>query len=303
VKLSSLIHAWNAFFLAPQSPVPIAVFRILYGFLVMATLALLRPDWTSWYGTHAWVTLPTMHQVEPGTRINLFALFPHSGAMVEALFWVALVSAACLTAGFCTRVSNVIVFLCLTSIDQRNLFLTHGGDTFLRVTGFFLMFAPAGAAISVDRLIRVRRGMEDESVILPRSPWAQRMIQIELSLVYVMAFFSKAQGAPWVSGTALYYVYHLDELRRFPVPEWLLHPEMLKLATWSALTLELFLGTLIWIVEFRYYVMALGLFMHLSLEYSLNIPMFQWDVLSAYVLFVDPADLARASKWVRARLG
>lgn len=303
MKLGSLINAWNAFFFEPQSPVPIAVYRILYGCLVMATLVLLRPDWTGWYGTHAWVTLPTMHQVEPGTRINLFALLPHSDAMVEALFWVALVSAACLTAGFFTRVSNVIVFLCLTSIDQRNLFMTHGGDTFLRIAGFFLMFAPAGAAISVDRLIRVRKGKEDASLILPRSPWAQRMIQIELSLVYLMAFFSKAQGAPWVSGTALYFVYHLDELRRFPVPEWLLHPAMLKLATWSALTLELFLGTLIWIVEFRYYVMALGVFMHLSLEYSLNIPMFQWDVLSAYVLFVDPADLARASKWVRGRVG
>jgi hypothetical protein len=76
---------------------------------------------------------------------------------------------------------------------------------------------------------------------------------------------------------------------------------MLKLATWAALTLELCLGTLIWIVEFRYYVMALGLLLHLSLEYSLNIPMFQWDVMSAYVLFVDPADLARAWKFVRER--
>ncbi|HLX46627.1 MAG TPA: HTTM domain-containing protein [Bryobacteraceae bacterium] len=303
MRLSSLIQAWNTFFFEPQSPVPIAVFRILYGVLVMATLVLLRPDWLNWFGTHAWVSLPTMHHVEPGTRINLFALFPQSDAWVETIFWVALASAMFLATGLFTRVRSVIVFLCLTSIDQRNLFLTHGGDTFLRVTGFFLIFAPAGAAISVDRFLRIRRGKEDAAIIVPQSPWAQRMIQIEVSLLYVTAFFSKAQGIPWVGGTALYYVYHLDELRRFPVPAWLLHPAMVKLATWSALTLELFLGTLIWIVEFRYYVMALGLFMHLSLEYSLNIPMFQWDVMSAYVLFIDPTDLARASKWVRARIG
>ena len=34
-------------------------------------------------------------------------------------------------------------------------------------------------------------------------------------------------------------------------------------------------------------MLALGLLLHLSLEYSLNIPLFQWDILSAYILFVD----------------
>jgi hypothetical protein len=43
--------------------------------------------------------------------------------------------------------------------------------------------------------------------------------------------------------------------------------------------------------------------LHLSLDYSLNIPLFQWDVLSAYVLFVDPADVSRAWNRIRLRLG
>ena len=298
MRLNSLLNAWNAFFFEPQSPVPIAVFRILYGSLVIANLILLRPDWLAWFGTHGWVSLPTMHQVEPGTRINLFAMIPASDAWIGALFWIFLLSAAMLTAGFLTRMNSVIVFVCLASIQQRNLFITHGGDTFLRVAGFFLMFAPAGAALSIDRMIRVRRGKESSQVQL-QSPWAQRMIQIELSLLYLTAFFSKAQGAAWVNGMALYYVYHLDEIRRFPVPDWLLNPAMLKLETWSALIIEFCLGTLIWIVEFRYYVLVMGVLMHLSLEYSLNIPLFQWATLSAYVLFIDPDDLQRAAKWLR----
>ena len=28
------------------------------------------------------------------------------------------------------------------------------------------------------------------------------------------------------------------------------------------------------------------------LEYSLNIPLFQWDILSGYILFVDPEDIS-----------
>jgi hypothetical protein len=53
----------------------------------------------------------------------------------------------------------------------------------------------------------------------------------------------------------------------------------------------------------RYKILAAGLLFHLSLEYSLNIPMFQWDVLSAYVLFVDPADLHKAWNRLCLRVG
>jgi hypothetical protein len=277
------------------------LFRAIYGTLVIATLVLLRPDWLAWYGPHAWVSLSTMHQLEPGMRLNLLAVLPQTNAWVEAFFWVFLASAILLTAGLFTRLNSVIVFICLASMQQRNLYITHGGDTFLRVAGFFLMFAPAGAALSVDRLIRIWRGKGD-SQLQPRRPWAQRMIQFELAIMYFASFCWKIQGLPWVQGTALYYVYHLSEFQRFPVPQWLLRPTILKLGTWFALVLEFSLGVLIWVKEFRYVLLSFGLLFHLSLEYSINVPLFQWDVLSAYVLFIDAADLERAWNWIRSRL-
>ena len=128
------------------------------------------------------------------------------------------------------------------------------------------------------------------------------MIQFELAMVYFATFCIKVRGAPWLQGTAMYYIYHLDEFRRFPVPAWLLGPTMLKLEGWAALVLEFSLGVLIWVKELRYILLALGVLFHLTLEYSLNIPMFQWDILSAYILFVDPADARRAWNWIRQHL-
>jgi len=300
VKVRSLWDWWNRFFFKPESPIPISLFRVLYGTMVIATLVLLRPDWMAWYGPHAWVSLSTMHQLEGGTRLNLLAVIPQTDAWIETFFWIFLGSAVLLTVGFLTRFNSVLVYLCLASIQQRNLYITHGGDTFLRVAGFFLIFAPAGAAFSVDRLIRIWRGKEGVD-IAPRPPWAQRMIQLELSLMYFATFCWKVKGAPWLQGTAMFYIYHLDEFRRFPVPSWLLGPMMLKLESWAVLVLELSLGVLIWVKAFRYKLLVLGLLLHLCLEYSLNIPMFQWDILSAYVLFIDAADLRRAWGWIRNR--
>ncbi|MGH9616154.1 MAG: HTTM domain-containing protein, partial [Acidobacteriaceae bacterium] len=133
-------------------------------------------------------------------------------------------------------------------------------------------------------------------------PWAQRMIQFELALLYFAAFLWKIKGAPWLNGTALFYVFHMHAIERFPLPAWVQQTWFLKLGTWSTLVLEFCLGVLIWFRPFRYPLLLLGLLFHLCLEYSLNIPMFQWDVLAAYVLFIDPPDLERAGRIVRERL-
>lgn len=302
MKAQSFFDAWNKFFFAEESPIPLALFRVLYGVMVTATALLLRPSWMAWYGPHAWISLSTMHIVEPGPRLSLFAVIPQTDFWIHALFWALLLAAFCLTIGLFTRVSTVIVFLCLASIDQRNLFILNGGDTFLRVAGFFLIFAPAAGGLSADRLIRIWRGKETVE-IRQRRPWAQRMIQFDLAILYFSSFCWKLGGTPWVQGTALYYVYHIDELQRFPLPSWLLRPTMLKLESWFALGLEFSLGVLIWIKELRYYLLAVGLLFHLTLEYSLNVPMFQWDVLSAYVLFFEPSDLERVWRWISPRVG
>jgi hypothetical protein len=289
----TLREAWNGFFFTPRSPLPVALFRILYGICVLMTLILLHSDWLNWFGIHAWVLEDTMKVIEPGPRINLFTLLPQSDHWITGFFWLSLAFAVLLTVGLWTRISSIVVFVCVVSIDQRALLIMHGGDTFLRITGFFLIFAPAGAALSLDRVIRLRNKQEGPEVE-PRAPWAQRMIQLQLSLLYLTSFWWKLKGHAWLNGTALYYVIHLHEIRRFPLPSWLLNTAMLKFGGWLTLALEFSLGILIWVRRFRYYLLLLGVLFHLCIEYALNIPMFQWDVLSAYVLFVEPRDLKRA---------
>jgi hypothetical protein len=292
MTLRELRKFWDHFFFTPQSPLPIALFRILYGICVSATLVLLHADWLNWYGVHSWVSLSAIRQTEPEIRLNLFTVMPQDDRWIAAFFWVFLVCALLLTVGLWTRFGSVAVFLCLTSIHQRNLLILHGGDAFLRIVGFFLIFAPAGAALSLDRLIRVRRGLEGLE-IKPRAPWAQRMIQIELSLLYLTSFWWKMKGHTWLDGTALYYVTHLHSIARFPLPRWIQSAAILKVGSWFTLALEFSLGVLIWFRRFRYPVLLLGLLFHLSIEYALNLPMFSWDVLKAYILFFDPSDLVK----------
>jgi hypothetical protein len=97
-------------------------------------------------------------------------------------------------------------------------------------------------------------------------------------------------------------VLHLHSIARFPVPQWLQSPTILKLGGWFTLALEFSLGVLIWFRRFRYPLLLLGLMFHLGIEYALNLPMFSWDVITGYILFVDPADLDSWWRSVRRQL-
>ena len=301
MSLRSLAEAWNRFFFEPRSPSPIALYRILYGLLTILNLLYLYPDWLDWFGPHAWLSIGTMHALEPGARLNLFTVIPQMGAWVESVFWVFLFFAITLTLGLFTRVSSIAVFVCAASIQQRNVYILHAGDSLMRVTGFFLMFAPAGAAISLDRLIRIWRGREGPEVPLKR-PWAQRMIQFEIALVYLSGFWWKSMGADWVDGNALYYVTHVAQMKRFPLPPFVYQPILLKLGTWCAMAFELAFGILVWFKETRYAVLLAGVAFHLLIEYSFNIQLFEWMMVASYAVFLDPADLSRAAKWFQHRV-
>jgi hypothetical protein len=299
VSITSVIRAWNDFFFAPQRPTPVALYRIFFGLLIIADLILLYPDWLTWFSENGVMRMATMHKLEPGSRINVFTILPSGDAWIYLVFWVMLLCAICLTIGLFTRASSIAVFVGLVSLDQRNIYMLHGGDALLRTTAFFLMFAPSGAALSVDRLLRIYRGKETHEVEA-RAPWAQRLIQIQIALAYFATFYWKTLGPAWINGTALYYVMRLDEFRRFPAPL-IENMAMIKAMTWFTLVVEFSLGVLVWIRELRYPVLLVGAILHLSIEYTMNIPLFQWTMIASYANFIYPEDLTRAWDWIRSR--
>jgi uncharacterized membrane protein YphA (DoxX/SURF4 family) len=287
-----IVQRWNWFFFEPIDPLPIALFRIGFGICAFITFLLLHSEWNDWFGIHSWISQRSMNIVEPQARLNLFSIIPQNDFWISALFWISIGACVLLTIGLFSRISSVVVYLSLVSIHWRNPFITNGGDDFLRVAGFFLVFSQAGAALSLDRLFRGQR-TRSVAVIKDSSPWAQRMIQLELAFVYFMAFFNKVRGQTWRSGTAVFYVLHYPPLARFALPHWALSSTAVQAETWSVLLFQLSFPFLVWFRRFRYPMLLLGLCFHFCLEYSLNVPLFQEDVLIAYVLFLDAETIRR----------
>lgn len=301
MSLRRLFQAWNEFFFKPQSPLPVCLFRIFYGLVVLADLIMLRPEWVMWYGPHAFTSLNTVHKLDANVHMNLLELLPQTNLAINLFYWVFVICTVFLTVGFMSRFSAVAVYLFMGSIELRNGFILNSGDTLILVCGFFLMFAPIGAQLSVDRWLKLRRGKGSATVPL-FSPWAQRMLQIQTAVVYFATFYWKSLGTTWINGTAVYYALHIQDMQRFPFPTFH-HLIIYQLLTWMTLLIEFALGALVWFKELRYPVLLAGICLHLGIEYAMNIPLFELMAMATYINFVEPEDLTRMWNWTRNLLG
>jgi uncharacterized membrane protein YphA (DoxX/SURF4 family) len=290
ISVNDIRRAWNRFFFEPISPLPIAVYRILLGVCILANQLLLAPDAMTWWGERGSLTFQTALTVPGGAGVSLFKILPHSNAIVWLVFIASCLAAISLALGFYTRTSAVLTYLLFVTLDHRNPVILNSGDTFLRIATFFLIFSPAGKVLSVDEWLQRKRGVVSAQLY---APWAMRLIQLQLAFLYFYAFIWKISGTMWMGGTAVYYTSRLLEFWRFPVPYVFEHMWTIKLWSWFTLVVEFALGTLIWIKEFRYAVLISGILLHLGIDYSMNIPLFAFVMISAYVTFVEPADLER----------
>jgi hypothetical protein len=294
---------WDAFFHRPEPVTTLALFRILLGLLLLANWALLAPDVLTWLGERGVLSGATARRLTGEGRLDVFAVLPSTDAAVLAVFAATVLASAGLAVGYRTRWSAALAFAGMVSIHHRNTLVLNSGDTLLRALTFLLVFSPAGAAWSVDRWLARRGGDAAPGPVLA-APWARRLIQLQVAVLYVSTAWWKLQGTSWRDGTASYYILRLAEFQRFPLPleplwvEWL---PATRLFTWASLAVELALGLLAWVPAARYAVLAAGACLHLGLEYALNIPLFQWLMLAALVTFVPPQDLARAGAWLAAR--
>lgn len=294
MMLRKLWKSWRGFWFEPRSPLPLAVFRILFGLLVIQNAVMHTwPGFLSWYGSSGLISIEDIirHNWGGSPRFDILLMLPAGDHWIVAVFWLYVVAAFFLTIGFCTRYSAAFLALALISFHHHNVFNLNSGDTFQRLASIFLSFSPAGEALSVDVLLRRRRGEATGYQLY--SPWAQRMIQVQVAIIYCHSFLSKIVGPEWLDGTAVYYATRIDEMIRFPMTFLYDNLWVCKILTWYTLLVEFSMWTLVWVRKFRYYVLASAVMLHLGIDATFNLPIFEWTMIVSFITFVEPEDLLR----------
>jgi hypothetical protein len=295
-QVTALVKAWDSFWFAPESTATLALVRIAFGLVMIAFTLSLTPDLTALY-SNVGVIPEQPNWITPFTLLG----FWDSPLAVTALWLVMLVASVCLTLGFWSRLAAFVVFVALLSFERRSPDTLNSGDVLLRLIAFYLMLAPSGAALSVDRWRRYREAAWQFPL---RSRWPMRLIQVQVSVVYFSSVLYKAMSDEWTSGTAVGLILRLADLQRLRVPDvitdqlWLVN-----LFTFGTLVIELALAVLIWNRRALPFVLAAGVALHVGIELTIVIGFFSLAVFVSYLAFIPPDVAERFILAVARRIG
>lgn len=299
MKLKTITSSIDDFLFKPQPVYSVAMLRIGLGVLLLLNWLMIYADLSVLFGPEGMISLQTAQQYSNPTRFSLFDYMPNTLKVTSTVAFVHLVAVLGMIFGAWTRTSIFIAFITLISFQHRNSFIMNSADSVLRTFLFLLFFSPCADAFSFDRW-KLRLKGKAPAIPLEKAPWALRMIQIQFCIIYIATVLFKIKGDRWIDGTAVYIATRLDDFVRFELPL-LNNMLVIKYLTWSTLLVEFALGTLVWIKELRYWVLLAGVGLHLGIEYTMAIPIFEWAMIVAMISMIDSRDIERWLQQIRQK--
>jgi len=297
------LRDWDRFFFQPQTARVLGLYRIAIGLLTIYSFLLFAKDTTAFFSERGVLRLETVERVNTREWHTLLA-YVGSPFGVKCMLALLFAAGACFTLGIHTRISSVALFVLVTSFHERNNLVLNSGDTVLRTMLFLFMFAPAGAALSVDALRRRLRspGPGAPGPVLV-APWAQRMMQLQVALIYFTTVYAKTRGDLYHNGSAMYYVFGIVDFSVRGIENLMNYPVLYSALTFATLFAEIAISFLIWFRATRPYAVAMGILLHLWIMWCMVLPVFGILMVTTYVCFFTEEEYDGAKEWLRKRLG
>ena len=269
---------WNRFWFRRVPATQIAVVRVALGVVALIWVATLLPD------LQAFFTSTGIFPSHPSPRPP-WALLQYAdtyGAVL--LVWgLSMAATVALVIGFWSRLASLAVWVFVLAWQLRAPDLVNGGDVLLRHLLLFLALSESGAGLSLD-CARKRRSQTDGQV----SIWPLRLIQIQISAMYLSTVGWKLRGSAWMDGTAVWDTVNIVSLTRVDLSSMLESITWLSpVATYSTLALELAIGLLVWFPRWRRPVLLGGVLLHVGIGVVLNAGLFSLIALAAYSAFLS----------------
>jgi len=201
---AAVARTWLSFWFEPADPRRLAPVRIATGLLGLALAGSYAADLETWFGVSGMIPAETVAGWRPGSGGLLLETLTSPPAL--RLFLAALlVALAAVTLGLATRLACLAAALLWASLLNRGPMLAGPADDCLAVLLWCLAVGPAGAAWSLDRWLRDRRGLPPSAA----SPWARTslgLLQLHAAVITLGMLLAQLKGDVWWNGTAAWWL-------------------------------------------------------------------------------------------------
>ncbi len=293
-QIAHLAGIWNTFWFPEGPPHALALIRIGLGSFILMMWLKFLPHVTTLFSTQG-LFFPYVDEsltASPLTRLIGYIVGSASPLQAWFCYLSLLISIVGFTLGAFYRVSTTLYLIFLIYHYYAYTYhATYSYDKVLFIISWVMLASPAANVLSVDAWLARRKNKR-----LPTSVplWTQRIICVQLALMYFGTGVAKVTSPFWHSGEVLEQA--LISEWSSPLGYWLsrLDPPMglLNAATAIAILFELYAGYFIFQRRWQLLVMASGFFFHFLNATILVVWQFLFVPL-LYILFFDPGTVAR----------
>lgn len=321
-------QAVDRFFFQPSDPTTLGLMRIAAGILILYVHLVYCIGLTDYFGPNAWARkelydfmrkempnqMASSGWIDTGETYQgqptLWSIYFH----VDDPKWLWVIHSSILivmllfTLGLWTRVTSALTWLgSLMYIQRLQGAMLFGMDTMTNLGLFYLMIAPCGAALSLDRWRQVRRAQRRLGAkYVPQPPepmvsatFATRLVQINYCIIYFAAGTSKLMGASWWNATAPNNFLFNYSFAPFDVPAYVQFLDMLAKHRWmwelfgvvgvlGTLFIELGFPFLVWNRYTRWFMVSGSILFHTMIALLMGLVTFSVMMLILVLSFVPP---------------
>jgi hypothetical protein len=261
-------------------PRALAALRIAVGLLLLVDLGLRARHLTAFYTDAGVLPRDELRAVYPLSHdLSIHALSGDLRLQV-LLFVLAAIAVLALLVGYRTRLATASSLVLLLSLHARNPAILNAGDVLLEHLLFWGLFVPLGGRWSVDAVQSGPRVGRLTSV-------ASAALLLQVVVLYSVNASIKLRGQKWLDGTAVQYVFSLEQfvvgighlLADIPI--------LLKAMTWVWLGL-LSLSVLLIVLTGWSRTVLVGGFaaMHVGMWLTMQLGIFPFISIAALLPFV-----------------
>lgn len=242
----SLWSQWKTFWFDRFDPLPLALFRIALGTLILWMFICLYTSWERYYAMSG--VLSINNPALPASEVDWWSIFYWTRSLlpVQAIWCLGLGASVGFTNGWQTRTCTILLYIIVTSMIHSNRWVINGEDLVFRMLLFYGCFATLDQTLSIDHWRKTRRPATTE-ISPSRGPvaWPIRLMQINIVLVYAISLPNKLMDdIAWRNGNAIYLAMVSNMWSRFPWPGLFYSRILSKLFTYGTIVVE---ATVSWI--------------------------------------------------------
>ena len=216
-----------------------------------------------------------------------------SGTLYTGVLCLGVLAAIAMSLGLVTRIATATTF----AVVAYNLFLStthfHNNRAYLVIVLALLAAAPCGRELSIDALLRRRRGLP---ALDPAAPaWPLWLLRFECAAIYGASGLSKLLDPDWFGGTVTWQrvTRARGDLQAWHFPDWAISALTDRgfhtgAAKFIVLT-ELFIAIGLWSRRTRYAAVWVAVIFHLTIEASASVQVFSLLGIAVLLVWAVPS--------------